>query len=65
MRTNIVVFDVSGTGMTTAEISRRLAERNVLMNGINPELMRLRTHMDVDRPACAQALEAIQEICRK
>jgi len=62
--TNIVVFDISGTGMTSAELSRRLAERNVLMNGINPEQMRLVTHMDVDRAACARALEAIQEICR-
>jgi threonine aldolase len=61
--TNIVVFDVSGTGMTSAELSRRLAERNVLINGINPELMRLVTHMDVDRAACARALGAIQEIC--
>jgi threonine aldolase len=63
--TNIVVFDLSGTGMTSAELSRRLAERNVLMNGINPEQMRLVTHMDVDRAACSRALEAIQEICSK
>jgi threonine aldolase len=63
--TNIVVFDLSGTGMTSAELSHRLAERNILMNGINPELMRLVTHMDVDRAACTRALEAIQEICRK
>jgi len=62
--TNIVVFDISGTGMTTAELTRRLAERNVLMNGINPEQMRLVTHMDVDRAACARALAAIQEICK-
>ena len=61
--TNIVVFEISGTGMTSAELSRRLAERNVLMNGINPEQMRLVTHMDVDRAACSQALEAMQEIC--
>jgi threonine aldolase len=63
VRTNIVVFDLSGTGMTAAELSRRLAERNVLMNGINPELMRLVTHMDVDRAACARALQAIEKIC--
>jgi threonine aldolase len=61
--TNIVVFDVSGTGMTSAEISRKLAERNVLINSINPETMRLVTHMDVDRAACERALEALAEIC--
>jgi threonine aldolase len=65
VRTNILVFDVSGTGMNTAELSRRLAERNILMNGINPELMRLVTHMDVDRGGCERALAAITEICAK
>jgi threonine aldolase len=63
VRTNILIFDISGTGMTTAELSRRLAERNVLMNGINAEQMRVVTHMDVDRSACRRALEMIQEIC--
>jgi threonine aldolase len=63
--TNIVVFDISATGMTSAELSRRLAERNVLINGINPQLMRLVTHMDAARAACARALAAIQEICKK
>ena len=61
--TNIVVFDVSGTGMTSAEISRKLAERNVLINPINPETMRLVTHMDVNRAACDRAIEALGEIC--
>jgi len=65
VHTNILVFEISGTGMTTAELSRGLAERNVLMNGINPEQMRLVTHMDVDRAACTRALEAIREICTK
>lgn len=65
VRTNIVVFDMSGTGMTSAELSRRLAERNVLMNGISPETMRLVTHMDVDRAGCERALQAIQEICAR
>jgi len=65
VHTNILVFEISGTGMTTAELSRGLTERNVLMNGINPEQMRLVTHMDVDRAACTRALEAIREICTK
>lgn len=63
VRTNIVVFDISGTGMTSADLSRELAMRNILMNGINPEVMRLVTHMDVDRAGCTRALQAIREIC--
>jgi len=61
--TNIVVFDVSGTGKTSAEISRALAERGVLINGIDPLQMRLVTHMDVDRAACGRALEALRQVC--
>ena len=63
VQTNILIFDVSGTGMKTADFSRRLAERNVLANGINPELIRFVTHLDVNRAACEHALRAIEEIC--
>ncbi len=63
VRTNIVVFDISATGMNSAEFSRRLAEHNVLMNGINPEQMRLVTHMDVDRTGCERAIATIEKIC--
>ncbi len=61
--TNIVIFDISGTGMTSDVLSRKLAERNVLANGISPEAMRFVTHFDVDHAGCARAVEAIQAIC--
>ena len=63
--TNIVVFDLSGTGMDSAELSRKLAERNILANGISPEAMRMVTHMDVDRAGCERALEALREACSR
>jgi threonine aldolase len=59
--TNIVVFDVSGTGLAPVEISARLKRRSVLMNAINERQMRAVTHYDVDRAACSAALEAIAE----
>ena len=58
--TNIVIFDVSGTGLASAEISARLKQRGLLINGINERQMRAVTHYDVDRAACEQALEAIE-----
>lgn len=61
--TNILVFDISKTGMTSAEFSRRLAECNVLANGVNAETMRFVTHMDVDRAGCERALQAVHQIC--
>ena len=61
--TNILVFNISGTGMNTAEFSRRLAERNILAAGIDADTMRFVTHMDVSREDCESALQAIREIC--
>jgi threonine aldolase len=63
--TNILIFDISGTGMTSAELSRRLAEQNVLANGVGLDAMRIVTHMDVDRAACTTALEEIRKICSR
>jgi threonine aldolase len=61
--TNILVFNVSGTGMNTAEFSRRLAEKNILAAGIDDELMRFVTHHDVSREDCLRVLEVVREIC--
>jgi len=63
--TNIVVFDISGTGLNSAELSKRMAEQGVLANGISPEAMRLVTHMDVDREGCTRALQAIERACER
>ncbi|MGD0498865.1 MAG: GntG family PLP-dependent aldolase [Bryobacteraceae bacterium] len=57
--TNIVIFDVGGTGIAAAEISARLKRRGVLINAIDERRMRAVTHYDVDRAGCAEALEAL------
>lgn len=59
--TNIVVFNVSGTGMLTSDISLRLKQCGVLINGINDREMRAVTHYDVDRPGCEKAVAAMAE----
>jgi threonine aldolase len=56
VQTNIVIFDIAGTGLTPPDFSARLKQRGVLMNGVGP------THYDVDRAACEQALDAIREV---
>jgi threonine aldolase len=63
--TNILVFDITGTGMNTADFSQKLAAKNVLAAGINPEQMRFVTHMDVSRTDCEAALEAVTAICKR
>jgi len=59
--TNIVIFNVAATGLSTAEISGRLKRLGVLMNGINDREMRAVTHYDVDRAGCEKALLVMAE----
>jgi len=65
VQTNIVIFDISGSGIGSAEFTRRMGERNVLAGGVNNELVRFVTHMDVDRAGCERALGVVSEICKK
>ena len=59
VETNILICDISNTGMTSGELSRRLAENRVLANGVNSQLIRFVTHLDVSREQCARALEVV------
>ncbi len=59
VETNIVIFDVSGTGIDPAEFSARLKARGVLINKINATQLRLLTHNDVNRADCERAAEII------
>jgi threonine aldolase len=61
-QTNIVLFDVSATGMTGQQISDGLKDRGVLINPIDAKTMRAVTHYDVTRDQCLTALEALREV---
>jgi threonine aldolase len=60
--TNIVVFDVSATGLAPKEISARLKERGIRMNGFNDRMMRALTHRDVSREQCVIAVTELAGI---
>ena len=62
VETNILVFDVSGTGMSAPELSAKLKERGVLANAVDPKQMRMVTHYDVSEEEIERALRALQEI---
>ncbi len=62
---NILVFDISGTGMNTVEFSQRLGAKNVLAAGIDAQQMRFVTHVDIGRDDCLQTLEAVRTAVRK
>ncbi|HZT71635.1 MAG TPA: GntG family PLP-dependent aldolase [Terriglobia bacterium] len=60
--TNILFFDVSATGLSAQEVSRRLAAQGVLANGSGPTTIRMVTHCDVDRSGCERALLVLREV---
>ncbi len=62
VESNIVIFDISGTGRSTAEISKELKAQGVLMNGINAHQMRALTHYDVNRQDCQTAVETLARV---
>jgi len=63
VETNILVFDVSGTGKVSNDISAALKARGVLASGVNPQVMRMVTHCDINRAQCRKALHAMQAAC--
>ncbi len=62
VETNILVFDISGLGLSTAEFSKELRSRGVLSNGISPTHMRMVTHVDVGRQQCERAADVLAEV---
>jgi threonine aldolase len=61
--TNIVIFDVRGTGLTAADLCAGLAKRQVLCNPTAKFSVRMVTHFDVDRSGIDRALAAMSEVC--
>src|SRR5207244_1599320 len=60
-QTNIVIFDIAATGLTTAQFAAELKSRGVLANGISPREMRMVTHCDVNRGDIEQTLQTAKE----
>jgi threonine aldolase len=58
--TNIVLFDITGTGKTSAEICARLRERGVLAIAFGPEV-RMVTHYDVSRADIETTLDEVKK----
>jgi threonine aldolase len=63
-QTNIVIFEIAATGMTTAQFSAELKSRGVLANGVNASEMRMVTHYDVSREQIERTLQIVREILK-
>lgn len=64
VQTNILVFDISGTGKDTAAFSAALKQKGVLANGINPTQMRMVTHSDVSRDEIDRTIEILRSVLK-
>jgi threonine aldolase len=62
--TNIVRFDVAGTGRTASDICGELKKRNILAGPFAKHAIRMVTHYDVDREGIDKALDAMREVTR-
>jgi threonine aldolase len=62
IRTNIVIFDVSALGITTAELSGELSSKGVIANGVDDRRMRLVTHLDISRVECERAASVLTQV---
>ncbi|MGZ4788007.1 MAG: threonine aldolase family protein [Terriglobales bacterium] len=62
VQTNIVVVDVSGTGMSGLEFIRRVSEHGLLIGSGFGDMVRFVTHMDVDRAGCERALGIVRDV---
>jgi threonine aldolase len=66
VQTNIVVFDVSATGLNAGEFIARLKGHGVWMSEAStPREVRAVTHYDVTRQDCARAAEGIAELLKQ
>jgi len=63
--TNIVVFDVKGTGQTAVQICDELKRRSVLCGPFAKYMIRMVTHYDVDRAGIDRALAALRDLLHR
>jgi len=59
VQTNIVICDITGTGMKSSELSTVLRKHGVLADGVGPDQLRFVTHLDVNREQCERAIEIV------
>ena len=65
VETNIVIFDVSNTGMTGAQVSEAMKKEGVLIHAFSRTQIRLVTHLDITSEDIETALKAFEKILRR
>ncbi len=63
VETNIVVFDIAGTGLSNEQFLGALRESGILALGLGPGRIRMVTHQDLFRVDCQAAADAVRRAC--
>ena len=62
VQTNIVIYDVHKTGLSSSDFLAELARRKVLGVPVNAEKIRMVTHLDIDRRDVEEAVNTIRDV---
>ncbi len=62
VETNIVIFDVAGTGMAASAVTEAMKRNGVLVHPINKAQIRLVTHLDISHGDVDSVLEAFEKV---
>jgi threonine aldolase len=62
VQTNIVIFSIKDSGLSSSEFLSRLAQRCVLAVPVDQERVRMVTHLDVTRQDMEEAANAVQHV---
>jgi len=62
VETNIVIFDVTHTGMTGSRVAEEMKKRGVLIHAFGKTQIRLVTHLDVTAEDMEKALKAFEKV---
>jgi threonine aldolase len=62
VQTNIVIYNVHQSGLTSTEFLQKLAQRQVLGGAVDGRRIRMVTHLDVDRRDVERAVQVIAQV---
>jgi threonine aldolase len=65
VETNIIIFDITGTGKTAFEVRDEVKKEKVLIHAVGKTQIRLVTHLDVSRENIGVALKAFEKVLSK
>lgn len=63
VETNIVFFDITGTGLSNDHFLQSLRDEGILALSLGPGRIRMVTHQDLERADCERAIAAIERTC--